>query len=566
MEQKILEIKNLNITYTSANENLEAVKGVDLKLFHGDSIGIVGESGSGKTTLAMAILGLLSKNAKGSGKIIYENKDIFYSSENEMNTIRFKKIAMAFQNSKDILNPLLTIGVQIGEVIKRHLNYSKETIETQVETLLEKVGLDKNVKNLYPNEISGGMRQKVLIAMGISCDPEILILDEPTSSLDMISKREVINLINKLKAENNLSLIVISHELDTIKALTEKIYVMYNGMILEKGPTKEVLLDPYHMYTKGLIYSSPSVNPYGDLWGIPRGENNANVTGCPFSPRCNQKRTDCTYKRPAFRLIGKDREVACNKGGIAKILEGKNLKKFYQTKNGQVIGCDNCNITVKSSEIVGIIGASGSGKTTLAGLLSGIIHKDQGEVVFENKMQHKNNLTKIEEGIQLVFQDPYTSINENFSVFEAISEPIKLISKTSKKENVDKVKEILKMVQLENSDEFMNKKCYQLSGGQLQRVAIGRSLAVNPRLLIADEITSMLDPSTQANILRLLKSLQNQKGFSVIYITHDLAVARKVSDRIYVMKNGKIVEEGPTERIFKNPETKYTSELISQCI
>lgn len=566
MGQKILEIQNLNITYTSSQRDLEAVKGADLKLFRGDSIGIVGESGSGKTTLAMAILGLLPKNAQGIGKIIYENKDIFSSSEKEMNEIRFKKIAMVFQNSKDILNPLLTIGVQIGEVIKKHLHYSKDTIESQVENLLEKVGLDKNVKNLYPNEISGGMRQKVLIAMGISCEPEVLILDEPTSSLDMISKREVIDLIKGLKKEKDLSLIVISHELDTIKALTEKIHVMYNGMILEKGPTKEVLLEPYHMYTKGLIYSSPSVNPYGDLWGIPRGEENSNVSGCPFSPRCNQKRRDCTYKRPSFRLVEKDREVACNKGGIVKILEGKNLKKSYKTKNGEVVGCEDCNIIVKSSEIVGIIGASGSGKTTLAGLLSGIIHKDQGEVLFDNKMQHKNNFTKIEEGIQLVFQDPYTSINENFSVFDAISEPMKLINKSHKSKNLEKVKEILKLVQLENSDDFMNKKCYQLSGGQLQRVALGRSLAVNPKLLIADEITSMLDPSTQANILRLLKSLQNQKGFSVIYITHDLAVARKVSDRIYVMKNGKIVEEGPTERIFKNPETKYTSELISQWV
>ncbi|NLW42440.1 MAG: ABC transporter ATP-binding protein [Tissierellia bacterium] len=558
-----LEIKNLSVLYTSNHEKTKAVDDSSIFLRKGDSVGIVGESGSGKTSLANSILGLLPKNTNTNGEIFFEGENILKYSESQYNEIRFKKIAMVFQNSKDVLNPLLSIGEQIQETLKRHTNLNPNEINSKVEQLLIKVGLDKNVKNLYPNELSGGMRQKVLIAMAISCEPEVLILDEPTSSLDMISKKEIINLIKELKLERNLSLIVISHELDTIKELSSTIYVMYKGRIMEKGPTTEVLLEPLHMYTKGLIYSSPSVNPYGDLWGIPMANSDELIAGCPFSSRCNQREDSCFEIKPTLITVKEDREVACNQGGIIKILEGQNLKKVYKTKNGPVIGCEDCNIVIKSGEIVGIIGASGSGKTTLAGMLSGIISKDQGKVIFCDTLQNKNNFTRIKEGIQLVFQDPYTSINGNFTVLKAIAEPLVLINKESDKNILVKVKEVLNMVQLESHEDFLEKPCYALSGGQLQRVALARSLVVNPKVLIADEITSMLDPSTQANILRLLKSLQNQKGFSVVYITHDLAVARKISDRIYVMNSGKVVEEGPTEKIFQNPETNYTRKLIS---
>lgn len=559
MESNLLEINNLNVTYKMKGYEVKAVKNFNLALNKGQTIGIIGESGSGKSTLALSIMGLLDENAFVEGSIKYKGLELNSLNNAELNKIRWDKIAVVFQNSLDVLNPVLTIDYQISEVLIKNKNMTKLEASKKVELLLEKVGLEKDIKDMYPHQLSGGMRQKVLIAMGISCNPEILIVDEPTSSLDVISKMEIVYLLNEIREKENITLIVISHQMDTILALTEEIIVMYQGLILEKGNTKEVIDEPLHMYTRGLINSSPDINPYSDMWGIP-GEYSSDNNGCPFENRCTQSIEKCLDIVPDLVEIKDNRYISCNRGGIKTILNVKDVSKDYKNKNRNIKACDKINLEIKTGEVVSLIGKSGSGKTTLGSIIAGILKQDSGEVYFYDEKVKNNNFTSRKEGIQIVFQDPYSSINENLSIDEIILEPLKIIKE---KNNLrEKLDEVLDLVKLPRNEAFLERKAYTLSGGQRQRLSIARSLIMEPRLLIADEISSMLDLSTQANILRLLKEIQNKKGFSMLYITHDLSLARKISDRIYVINDGQIIETGSSRELFDNPKQVYTKKLI----
>lgn len=562
MEKLLLKVENLSVDYKINTGVVNAVRNVSFDIGKGDSLGIIGESGSGKTSLAMAIMGLIKKSGEVRGNIYYDGKDINRANKNELKAIRWNKVAIVFQNSLDVLNPLLTINEQIYEVITKHLGLSKDKAEKKVMELLEMAGLSWEIRDYYPHQLSGGMRQRVLIAMALACDPEVLIVDEPTTALDAVYKNEIIKLISKLHKEKKFALLVISHELETIEKLTSRVNVMYSGCMLEKGITSEVIKNPMHTYTRGLLNSSPVMNPYRDMWGIPGESGESNELGCPFRKRCTQSIELCKTKVPELKYISLERQVACNRGGIVTLLSGKNINKTYKHKKRDVKACDNCSINIKSGEVVALIGESGSGKSTLANVLSGVIKSDEGEVVFEDTLVSGNNITSMKNGMQIVFQDPFSSINERFTIEEAVSEPLKILKEDTLVDIKDKVKKSLKEVQLPNDELFLNRKCFTLSGGQRQRVSLARSLVMNPKLLIADEITSMLDPSTKANIIRLLKGLQNKNGFSMLYITHDLPVARKIADRVYVMHNGKIVEHGVASRIFSNPEDDYTKKLV----
>lgn len=566
MESPLLSIKNLIVKYKSDREVISGVNDISLSINKGESLGVIGESGSGKTSLAMAIMGLIKGPSEVKGNIFFKGRDINGLDKDKLNTLRWKKIAIVFQNSLDILNPLLTIHEQIYEVLIRHTDLSIEDSNERINELLLKVGLTLDLAQSFPHELSGGMRQRVLIAMALSCQPELLIVDEPTSSLDMVAKNEIISLLSELYKENKFALLVISHELDTVLKLTSNISVMYSGTIVERGKTKEVIANPMHVYTKGLLNSSPAINPFGDMWGIPNKREKVADQGCPFENRCTQGIAICKRQKPKLTHIAKNREVACHRGGIVTILQGKNISKTFKTKHRKIAACTNCDIEVKSGEVVALIGESGSGKTTLASILAGMLKADDGQVLFEQNPVIGNNYTSRINGIQMVLQDPFSAINENLSVREAISEPKKIIGKKSSLFIEKEVQRVLVEVQLPNDDLFMDRKCFSLSGGQLQRVSLARSLMVKPKLLIADEISSMLDPSTQANILRLLKKLQNEKGFSMLYITHDLAVARKIADRVYVMSQGKIVEDGMVSKVFSKPSNEYTQKLIGESL
>lgn len=563
-----IEIKNLSVYYNLEQLKIDAVNNLNISIKKGGALGIVGESGSGKTSIAMAIMGLLKNSAKVKGQIFYEGIELTGLSEKEKNYYRWGKIAMVFQNSLDALNPVLTVEEQILECILKHTGLNLGGAKNKVLEILNMVGLQSKYSKFYPHHLSGGMRQRVLLAMALSCDPKVLIVDEPTSSLDFEAKGEIISLVKKLHKRKGFTLIVISHEMKTILKLTNKVVVMYLGYMLEEGRTMDVLSAPVHPYTRGLINASPSINPYKDLWGIP-GESKRNQHGgCSFYNRCGQKLPQCKTTLPGLETINHkvvnhkeissklkasmiNRKVACNRGGISVVFEGKNISKTYYFKGKAIKACNNCNIKIHSGEVVVLTGKSGSGKTTFASILAGVLNPDSGEIYFEGERVKGNSATSRENGVQMVFQDPFTATNELLTVLQIVSEPLDILKIGLKKERIKKVKKVLKDVHLPYHQEFLDRTCHSLSGGQRQRIAIARSLILNPKILIADEISSMLDPSTQANILRLLKGIQNLEGFAMLYITHDLNLARKIADITYNMLNGKITlnkEKGSVRR------------------
>lgn len=310
----MLKVDNLSVTYCQDNTKVPAVKETSLVLEPGQILGIIGESGSGKTTLGLAIMGILNSAAKVEGRITYDGVNLLELSPAQLNEYRWKHIAMVFQNGLETLNPLITVREQILECIARHLNMKGKEAGRRVSDLLEQVGLEPLVADCYPHQLSGGMRQKVLIAMALACDPKVLIVDEPTSSLDAISKAEIVRLLAKLQREKRFAMIVISHDFSVITRLTNKICVMYQGCILEEGLTRDILKNPLHIYTRGLINSSPSINPFQDLWGIPAATAAATAEGCPFYPRCSQRLDICKDKRPRLEYVSLERKVACNRG------------------------------------------------------------------------------------------------------------------------------------------------------------------------------------------------------------------------------------------------------------
>ncbi|MBY6756590.1 ABC transporter ATP-binding protein [Clostridium botulinum] len=557
--QDLLIVRDLSVYYE--NEKLyKAVDNVSFTLKTGENIGVIGESGSGKTSIAMAIMGLLRANVKVQGEIIYKDKNILKLKNEEKNKYRWNKIALVFQNSLEALNPVLNIKEQILEVIYKHLHINKKEALDKVKDLLKMVGLSEDIGEEYPHNLSGGMRQKVLIAMALACDPEVLIVDEPTSALDNISKNEIIKLLKMLQNKNNMTMIVISHDLYVIDKLTTKLEVMYKGNLLEEGYTKEIINNPMHTYTRGIINSSIEINPFGDLWGIPN-EEVLSEEGCTFYGRCVQRSVLCKENKPKLSKISDRRKVCCNKGGIINLLTANSLRKVYKTKYKKVSAVNYCNLSIRSGEIVSLIGESGSGKSTLANILSGILKPDEGQVYFNDEKLEGNKFTSKKFGIQIIFQDPISAINSSFTIMEAIREPLDIIKDGSIEDRNNKALQVLSKVQLPTEKYFVNKKCNELSGGQRQRVSIARALIMEPTLLIADEISSMLDPSTKANILRLLKQLQNLNGFSMLYITHDINLAKKISDKILVMNSGEIVESGSILEVLNNPKNICTKRL-----
>ncbi|ATW27542.1 ABC transporter ATP-binding protein [Candidatus Formimonas warabiya] len=563
MEEPLLKIENLSIRYPGEENQVPALDQVSFSLNRGESLGLIGESGSGKTSLALALMGVSNAQAKITGEIFFQGIDQQGLSEKEKNRCRWSGMAMVFQNSLDVLNPVLTIYEQIYECLRSHTVLPPQEAHKKVIRLVEMVGLDSRVQKCYPHQLSGGMRQRVLLAMALSCDPALLIVDEPTSALDAVAKNEIGELLARLHREKKFSLLVISHEMNIVSLLTSKVMVLYAGQVMEEGMTQDVIKNPLHNYTRGLIYSSPALNPFRDLWGIPGEKEEDRGSGCPFFPRCSQRVSECRMRRPPLAYVSIERRVACNRGGIVTLLEGKNLSKVYRLKGREVAACQKCDLDIRAGEVAVLIGESGSGKTTLAGILAGSLCPDSGEVVFEGGKVQGNQVTRQKRGIQIIFQDPFSAVNEHFTVEQAVQEPLVIRKQEGKPGRRELTLKALTDVQLPCDDGFLKRRIHTLSGGQRQRVAIARSLVMEPKLLIADEISSMLDPSTQANILRLLKGLQNRQGFAMLYVTHDLALARKIADMVYVMHQGRIIEKGAPAQIFHRPSEDYTQKLIN---
>lgn len=564
----LLKVNDLKCSYLTDTNTVKAVDGISFEIGEGEILGIVGESGSGKTTVALGIMGLLPENTAISGEIFYRDDVISSLPESEMDRLRWKDIAIVFQNSLEVLNPVMKVGFQVIEPMTKHLGISPEKARIKCADLFQTVGLDPKWMDLYPHQLSGGMRQRVLLVMALSCDPKVLILDEVTSALDAFTRKDIRDLLLDLQKQNGYTMLIISHDITFVSSLASRIVVMYSGKVVETGPVRDILVSPRHPYTRGLVHSTPDIFVYKDLWGIP-GDVPAGdeFKGCPFSPRCTQKIDICSRVSPVLMPAGGGREIACHRGGIANLLEARNLSFNYRLPDGRCIkAVDNVSLEVREGEVLAIVGQTGSGKSTLAHLLANVIKPECGEVLFMGGDVRVGNYGNRVNGIQIVFQDPFSSTSNRFTVLDAVKEPLYINKIGSNGDRQRMVKNALELVRLPTTDNFLRKYCGELSGGQRQRVALARAMVMEPKLLIADEITSALDASTSANILRPLKELQNRRGFAMIYISHNLSLTLKIADRIAVMNSGKIVEMGNSHEIMLSPSDEYTKRLVGSRI
>lgn len=615
-EEYVLYVEDLSIEYTLSGRRVYALNHVTFGVKKNESVGIVGESGCGKSTLALALSHILPQNTEiTSGRIFFRGKLIvdrstgatfslqksarFQKIEKELSTVRWKGISIVFQGALDSLNPLLKVGDQISDIFIHREKMEKEKARERASELLNSVNLDSWVMDAFPHQLSGGMKQRVVIAMAISLHPSLIIADEPTTSLDVITEYRIVEELLALKQKYDVSLISISHDINMVSSLAERIFVMYAGRIVEKLPDTD-LSKARHPYTYLLKESIPKI--WGEISellpirGAPPGLTEK-IVGCPFYERCSYH-TDICQEPGAEDLInlGGNHEVACpvlpissntervglhmdspfSRGRGEKILEVKALEKvFYKSAgiterkrgpNDQIKAVDGVSFDIRKGESLGLVGETGSGKTTLSRIIGILETPTSGEVRIDGDpvdyMKEKTHY-KLRDHVQTIFQDPFQSLNPRFPIRKIVSEPLDVMKeKLGKEERERKVIEALELAELTPVEDYLNKFPHQLSGGQRQRVSIARGLVRDPEILVADEPISMLDVSLRAGILNLLRKLRSEKNLSLFYITHDIASARYISDRIMVMYKGQIVESGDTETIMKNPAHPYTLALI----
>jgi len=543
----LLEISNLQVSYG----NDIVLNGVDLRLSGGESLAIIGESGTGKTTLGLSIMRLTEGKVRGS--IRFDEKDLLTLSDGEMQAIRWNRVAMVFQNVNNVLNPVHSILDQVAEPMIEHKLRNKDEARTKAGELLEQFGLSQKRFSAYPHQLSGGEQQRVLLAMALANEPDLLILDEPLSSLDVITRGELGDLLRTVG--NHRARLVITHDLDTASRLADNLAVLYGGKIVEIGPTREILQRPRHPYTKALLRAYPNMTTVKDLQGI-KGRMTRPVSGCPFHPRCTQAIDICSETIPPLTW-SQGRGVACHRGGIVTLLSVANLSKAFNSLKA----VDSVNLHIESGETLALVGQSGSGKTTLAKTIMGVYPQFDGTVYLEGEKvtSYGKDFYK---RVQMIFQNPGESLSHRLSVLESVMEPLEIQAIGTEEQRREKAIQTIGEVELSRSDDFLHTYPHHLSGGELQRVAIARALVLDPDLLIADEPTAFLDASVGAKVLKLLLNLQEHRGLSMLYITHDIAAARKVSDRIAVMLDGRIIEEGPSNMIVTAPEQSYTQHLL----
>lgn len=550
----MLSVQNLSISFKSNNEFITVVENISFELESQQILGIVGESGSGKSVTSLAILGLLSKSAKISGNIFFNDKDLTKLSESTFRKIRGNQISMIFQEPMSSLNPSLTCGFQVIEVLFQHTKISKSEAKNQVIELFNKVKLPRAevIFNQYPHQLSGGQKQRVMIAMAIACKPQILIADEPTTALDVTVQKEIIELLKELQQETEMSIIFITHDLALVSEIADTVLVMYQGKIVEQGKVEKVFLTPIHNYTKALINSKPSLTQR--LKKLPTVKD--------FIEQSIQNEVYSAEERTEFH----------QKIYAAKpLLEVKNLATYFKTNNSfffgnksEVKAVDEVSFKLFEGETLGLVGESGCGKTTLGRTILHLEKATKGQIFYCEKdvtNLSKTDLKNFRREVQIIFQDPFSSLNPRIPVGEAILEPMKVhgILNTAA-ERKQYIFDVLSRVGL--TEEHYYRYPHEFSGGQRQRIGIARTIALNPKLIICDESVSALDVSVQAQVLNLLNELKKDFGFTYIFISHDLAVVKYMADQLIVMNKGKIEEIGDADAIYKTPKRAYTQKLI----
>jgi len=560
----LLKVKNLNISYPTRKETIVASKDVEFTLERGEILGIVGESGSGKSTIANAIINLIDPPGEITSGSIKIDNDELRDNEELIQEIRGKKIGFVFQDPQTSLNPLFKIKDQLIETIQTHLNLDYQDALKKSIQLLEEVGIDNAEKRIedYPHQFSGGMRQRVVIALAISCEPDLIIADEPTTALDVSIQHQILELLKDLTKKRNLGVMIITHDMGVIAETTDKVIVMRHGLIVEQGDTKELLTNPKSNEARSLVISVPPTNKKINRFKLisPEGKE---ITSDSKNLTKNIIKTWGARENTNQKLL----ELS----GVTKIFDDKSLVSNFsfgsknETAAKVVKAVDNVSFELFEGETLGLVGESGSGKSTIAKIITGLVRPTNGEIFYNNlslyNSKRKYQIDKSRGQVQMIFQDPYSSLNPRFKVRDIISEPIRLFQKNiSSSELTQNLYDLIDIVGM--SRQSLDRYPHEFSGGQRQRISIARALATRPRLLICDEPTSALDVSIQAQVLNLLKDIQDELHLAMLFISHDLPVIRQMCNRIVVLKNGIVCETKESEELFNNPEHPYTQELI----
>ncbi|MGO4199674.1 ABC transporter ATP-binding protein [Rhizobium sp. YAF28] len=527
-ESPIIDARNIGVNFKVEHGTVEAVKDISFQLYRGETIAIVGESGSGKSVTARTVMGLLSKRAVISPRssVEYDGANILKFSERARRRLRGDRISMIFQEPMSSLNPIYTIGSQIVEAIRVHRKMSRRQADAKALELLKQVQIPDPEARLrqYPHQLSGGQRQRVMIAMALANDPDVLIADEPTTALDVTVQAQILNLIRNLQTELRMAVILITHDLTVVRKFSDYVYVMQHGEMREHNITEQLFANPQHPYTKHLLGSEP------------RGQANPLPEGSDII-------LDARGVRVSFML---------RHGG------------FFRPELRELVAVDSLNLTLRRHETLGLVGESGSGKTTFGQAILRLSDTDNGEIYFDRQPIHgksRAEMRPLRSRMQVVFQDPFSSLNPRMTIGQIIEEGL-VVNKlgATKGERLDRVREALVSAGMPGN--ILSRFPHEFSGGQRQRIAIARAIALEPEFILLDEPTSALDLSVQAQIIELLRKLQDERGLSYLFISHDLKVVRALCHRVIVMQHGKIMEEGPVNEVLSNPKTPYTERLV----
>jgi len=607
----LLEIDDLTITYDTGDSSIHAVNGVSFDVKAGENYGLVGESGSGKSTAALAVLGLLDDNGQvESGEIRFKGEDLLTMPESRRREIRWEEIAYIPQSAMDALDPVMTVGKQVDQAIRKHRDVSKAEARERTREVFEIVGLDPDRADDHPHQFSGGMRQRVSIAMALALEPDLIIADEPTTGLDVIVQDKIMDKIVEIQERTDSSLMFITHDIGVIAEASDRISVLYGGKVMEQGHTDRVLAEPTNPYTMGLKNSFPDIDKLGELAvSIPGSlpELDAAPNSCVFSNRCPFATPECEESHPPMTETGMGddaqqrsacyrtdnvdrlRSEATDPGtwGIdirdrdtsepgETVLQTRSLSKWYQQPQGLLDGIrgkepdyvkavQDVDLEIRESEILGVAGESGCGKSTLGETVAMLGEPTDGDIEFRGTSvdeYHKGDMKEFRSKVQIIFQDPFDSLNPRQTVRACVGEPLSIRNR-SQAEIDEKIHETLSEVGLNPPEKFLDKYPHQLSGGERQRVAIARSLVLEPELLICDEPASMLDVSLKASLLNVLRRLADERDLGVLYISHDLASLTQIADRLAIMYLGEVVENGPTADVIDAPKHPYAASLLS---